>query len=154
MTGKILEIKKAYKPIYTIVLDKEIKAKEGQPCELKTFKPGRTIQQNKFYWAFLQWLIAPTGGNLREQGHFSADALHQDLKSWYQETYQADLSGIDFSTADLGIMEFSEYFMRVELNLVNQFFGVDTSQFHIDYNNFCQWASVNDGGTFRDYLYS
>ena len=104
----------------------------NQPVEVKAIRKGRSTQANALYWDFLTWCIAPDGGNLHGMGHYSADTLHQNIKAWLKETYPHETK-TDFSTSDLNTLEFSDFMEKVNLNLMIEFFGIDTSGFWDDY---------------------
>jgi len=88
----------------------------------------RSLPQNNLYWKYLSWLIEDAG--LKDQGHFSAEGLHEDLKAYFLSKKE-DVP----STALLNKAEFAEYLMKVD-EFVRDFFGVDTSPFWEEYKEF------------------
>ena len=90
----------------------------------------RSLSQNALLWVYYNWLI--NEGGLKDQGHFSAQALHDNLKQHFlsEKTFDKgqfkDLEGA--SSATLNKMEFSDFFEAVD-QFANDFFGVDTSVF-------------------------
>lgn len=101
-------------------------------AETVTVKWGavRTHAQNALYWVFLDWLIEH--GGLKDQGHFSPEALHIDLKAHFlsekiltKGQFKAVEEG---TTTDLGKLEFSEYMEKVE-HFMQEFFGINTLPF-------------------------
>lgn len=111
--------------------------KIGQEVDIKKHKRKRSLNQNSLYWSWLTWCISREGGGLIDQGHFSTDALHQDIKAWIQSTHphQFNVEAI-FSTTNLNTKEFKEYLEIVDRELMVQFFEIDTSKF---------WGEVEDG---------
>ena len=95
----------------------------------------RTLPQNALYWTFLHWLIDKAG--LKNHGHFSEDALHENLKQHLLSskeladgTFKAFETG---STTDLSKQEFGEYIEKVDF-FMQDFFKINTSEFWDIYN--------------------
>lgn len=116
----------------------EMNEKLPKKGELVTVKWGstRTLSQNALYWAFLSWLIQH--GGLKEHGHYSAEALHLDLKAHFLAekvfTKGQITAAEEATTTDLGKAEFGEYVEKVN-QFVCEFFGVDTQPFWAEQKN-------------------
>ena len=113
--GKILSIKDGIVEI----LPERIAFKLG---EIVTIHKGskRTLDQNSLYWKYLDWIINDAG--LKDQGHFSAEGFHEDLKAYFKSE----------GTAVYSKMEFGEWIEKVDI-FVQEFFKINTAPFWILY---------------------
>ena len=152
MLGKISVIQDDRKAVF-IELFAPAKYRVGEIVSITKKKKARTRKQNNFYWCFLAWCIHPAGGNLQEQGHFSAEGLHEDVKAWFKDRHGKDF-GIEgkFSTTTLDKDKFKQFFDRVNQELMVEFFDVDTSVFWREYEKYGTWVDYNseDFGAYMD----
>jgi len=122
------------KLLATVQFDKKCPP-DGGLCTVK-WGSQRTGSQNSLYWLFLSWLIEH--GGLKEHGHFSADALHEDLKAHFIAEKVFDrgrfkvLETEDPTTTDMTKSEFGEYMDKVD-EFARDFFEVDTDGFWQEY---------------------
>jgi len=97
----------------------------------------RTLDQNALYWTYLSWIIKE--GGLKDQGHFSPQALHDNLKSHFlaEKTFdRGKFKAIEEgTTTNLNKMEFGEYFDAVD-RFMNDFFGISTAEFWKEYKEY------------------
>jgi len=89
--------------------------------EIVTVRWGsqRSQCQNALYWLFLEWCM---DHGLRDNGHFSRDAFHENLKAHFKIK----------STANMNKVEFGKFFEEADMFIVD-FFGIDTSGFWANY---------------------
>lgn len=103
--------------------------KRGETVTVK-WGATRTRSQNALYWAFLDWII--NDGGLKNEGHFSAEALHLDLKAHFLSekifTHGEFRAIEEATTTTLGRQEFGEYMDKVD-EFMKDFFKIDTAPF-------------------------
>ena len=106
----------------------------GQRVQLSIGK-RRTKLQNNLYWKFLSWCI---DNGLKNQGHYSVEALHSNLKSHFlsEKTFtEGEFKALDeATTTSLSKQDFGEYFDKVNEFMLS-FFGLNTSVFWEEYKD-------------------
>ena len=144
MLGRVTVVQDDKKAV-CIVFDAPVKFKPDEQVNVTRKRKQRTLKQNRMYWAYLTWCIHPAGGNLQEMGHFSTDALHEDIKAWFKETHKEDFEIIDgkFSTAELDRQAFKRFFDIVNQELMVEFFEIDTSGYWRDYEKYGAWGMAD-----------
>jgi hypothetical protein len=151
MLGKITAIQQDHKAIF-IELETTASFKMGQVVEVTKAKKHRSIQQNRLYWAFLTWCIHPKGGALCDQGHFSTDALHANVKAWIESTHAHDFAfDKNFSTADLTTKQFNDFLELVSHELFGEILGIDTSGFELARGQYDKYGEYRSG-SFKDFM--
>jgi hypothetical protein len=151
MQGKI-EVMEDGNQAAFIRFSEKVNFKVGQEITVNPAKKTRSLKQNATYWLYLTWCIDPFGGDLQSSGHFSIDALHEDVKAWLKATHPQDFK-IDkqFTTTTLTRQEFGRFFDIVNNELMVEILGVDTSPFWKDLEKFGKWQEFNPGDM-RDFL--
>jgi hypothetical protein len=151
MLGKIQAIQQDHKAVF-IELETTASFKMGEIVNVSKAKKRRTLNQNSMYWAYLTWIIHKNGGGLCDKGHFSTDALHQDIKAWIKDTHEHDFTfDKRFTTTELTTKEFSSFFELVNQELFVDILGVDTSGFWRDQQRFEIYRKYGCDN-FKDYL--
>lgn len=150
MIGQIAAVQGDQKAVW-VLFHQPVNFKLNEPVNVSRKKPLRSLKQNSFYWSFLTWCISRKGGNLEEQGHFSPAGLHEDVKSWVKSTHGVEFRG-DFSTAELNRSDFRLFFDYLNLELMNEFFGIDTSGFFADYEAFKAEQEHEPEMSFREFM--
>ena len=131
--ARVIKIKTEGGKLLAVV---QFNGKLPKPGEVLTIKWGviRSLPQNSLYWLYLTWLI--NEGGLKDQGHFSADALHLDLKSHFLAEKIFDKGKFkaieDGTTTDMDRAEFSEYFDKID-HFMQEFFKINTVPFWYEY---------------------
>ena len=94
--------------------------------EIVTVRWGsqRSQCQNALYWLYLEWCM---DHGLRDKGHFSREALHDNLKAHFNVK----------STAVLNKLEFGKFFEQIDM-FICDFFEMDTTPFWKEYEK--TWA--------------
>ena len=137
--GRVLAIKMIDgKMIATIQCNEKV----PKISEIVSIKWGstRTLAQNALYWVYLNWLI--NEGGLKDQGHFSPDALHLDLKTHFlaeKIMTKGQFVAVEEPTTTLmDKSSFGEYFDKCD-QFVQEFFDISTSAFWEEYKQNQEW---------------
>ena len=97
----------------------------------------RSKDSNSLYWVYLSWLHEE--GGLKDQGYVTPEEIHESCKGHFLMVREKDKHGImvirEKSTTELDQTEFTEYMEKVDL-LMNSFFGIDSSVFWKEYQDF------------------
>jgi len=105
--------------------------------EIVTIKWGsaRSVQQNKLYWLFLEWILEH--GGLKDE-YLSTDELHECLKGRFLAKRIKTNFGFETlkigSTTELDKTAFAEYINKIDKAVV-EYCKVDTSGFWEEYKD-------------------
>ena len=130
VSGKVMgsKIDESGRFLATVQLNGQL-PKKGEAVTVK-WGSTRSLAQNRLYWLYLSWIISD--GGLKDQGHFSPEALHLDLKTHFlsEKTFEKGVfTAIESATTtQLNKVEFGEYFEKVD-EFMKEFFQIDTAPF-------------------------
>jgi hypothetical protein len=149
--AKITAIQEDHKAVF-VQLERPADFKMNDVVNITKAKKKRTPNQNRYYWAFLTWVIHPGGGQLCDQGHFSTDALHEDVKAWIEWKHPNDFKvSSKFSTASLDVETFTRFLKIIKTELFGEFFEIDCRGFDIEHSHYEQYSEFRSGD-FKDYM--
>lgn len=115
----------------------QFNAKLPKVGDIVTCKWGaaRSIQQNKFYWLFLEWILEH--GGLKDE-YLSPEELHETLKGRFLSKKVHTKLGFETiiigSTTELDKVAFGEYIDKIDKAIV-AYCGIDTSPFFEEYRD-------------------
>lgn len=130
----------------SVRFEKIVNIPEGTTVEVQRPRKQKTDQQRKIYFAFLDWCIRH---GLKNKGHYSVDAVHNDIKEWVRDVHRVDFRP-EWEFSELTEPEFRFYFDLVNLEFMIEFMELDTSQFWEDYEQYMEWSKANHG-TFAEW---
>jgi hypothetical protein len=125
------------------------KWKSGERVSVDRKRAKRSKKQNSLYWAFLTWCVVR--GGLRELGHWSEDAVHEDIKAWAKTTHPHVYQS-DFSTSDLNKVGMGEFFEVINYEYMLGVCEINTAPFWETLDRFYLWQEFHVDGTFREFL--
>lgn len=151
MLGKITVVQKDKKAVF-VELEHPADFRTNEVVNISKAKKRRTLKQNALYWCYLTWVLHPKGGDLRSQGWFSVDGLHENVKEWIKESHAHDFK-MDkrFTTTELSTEEFGQFFDLVNQELFVEFLGINTSPFWVEYEKYSRWTEYGRED-FREYM--
>lgn len=131
--GRVVKVVEKNGAMYCVV---QMNGKLPAVGDFVTMKWGsvRSLSQNALYWVYLNWLIDHAG--LKDQGHFSAEALHIDLKTHILAQKIFDRGKFkaieEATTTDLNKTDFGEYLTKVE-EVIKDIFNIDSAPFWLEH---------------------
>jgi len=146
MVGKIIDMVDS---ILRIKMDGKVLMTVGATVNVSPVKVTRSLRQNGFYWAYLDYVISQP--RAKELGHFSRDALHSDIKAYIKDAHQMDFPDF-YSTADLTKQEFRAFFDIVDFEIMSECLQIDTSEFDATYHDYRNYIKNDPEISFRDFL--